>query len=334
MFKYIVKRLLISVLILFGVSLILYILVRLMPMDYIDIKFASQLNQGTITLEDIQRYKDLYGIGDNSFKGIVGGYFKWLGKLCIGDLGYSFQYEKEVSTVIVENMWISFGIAFVATILQFLIAIPLGITSATHQYSVRDYTVTVLTMLGISLPTYFFGAIVIKLFAVDLSWFPVSGLLSSGASYPETFGGQLLRFGDIIHHLILPIFVSVLLSIGGLMRYTRTNTLEVLTADYIRTARAKGLSEKTVVYKHAFRNTLVPLVTMFAGILPGLFGGMLITEQVFGIDGIGNLAYKALRNGDIPFVMGYNMFLAILSVIGTLLSDIMYSVVDPRVKLK
>ena len=334
MFKYIVKRLLISVLILFGVSLILYILVRLMPMDYIDIKFASQLNQGTITLEDIQRYKDLYGIGDNSFKGFVGGYFKWLGKLCIGDLGYSFQYEKEVSTVIVENMWISFGIAFVATILQFLIAIPLGITSATHQYSVRDYTVTVLTMLGISLPTYFFGAIVIKLFAVDLGWFPVSGLLSSGASYPETFGGQLLRFGDIIHHLILPIFVSVLLSIGGLMRYTRTNTLEVLTADYIRTARAKGLSEKTVVYKHAFRNTLVPLVTMFAGILPGLFGGMLITEQVFGIDGIGNLAYKALRNGDIPFVMGYNMFLAILSVIGTLLSDIMYSVVDPRVKLK
>ena len=167
-----------------------------------------------------------------------------------------------------------------------------------------------------------------------MGWFPVSGLLSSGASYPETFGGQLLRFGDIIHHLILPIFVSVLLSIGGLMRYTRTNTLEVLTADYIRTARAKGLSEKTVVYKHALRNTLVPLVTMFAGILPGLFGGMLITEQVFGIDGIGNLAYKALRNGDIPFVMGYNMFLAILSVIGTLLSDIMYSVVDPRVKLK
>ena len=126
MFKYIVKRLLISVLILFGVSLILYILVRLMPMDYIDIKFASQLNQGTITLEDIQRYKDLYGIGDNSFKGIVGGYFKWLGKLCIGDLGYSFQYEKEVSTVIVENMWISFGIAFVATILQFFNRNPAG----------------------------------------------------------------------------------------------------------------------------------------------------------------------------------------------------------------
>ena len=134
-------------------------------------------------------------------------------------------------------------------------------------------------------------------------------------------------------HLVLPIFVSVLLSIGGLMRYTRTNTLEVLSADYIRTARAKGLSEKRVIYKHAFRNTLIPLVTLLAGILPSLFGGMMITEQVFGINGIGNLAYKATTQADIPFVMGYNMFLAILSVLGTLFSDIMYSVVDPRVRL-
>ena len=117
------------------------------------------------------------------------------------------------------------------------------------------------------------------------------------------------------------------------MRYTRTNMLEVLNADYIRTARAKGLSEKPVIYKHAFRNTMIPLVTMFAGILPSLFGGMMITEQVFGIDGIGRLAYQALREGDIPFVMGYNMFLAILTIIGTLFSDIMYSVVDPRVTL-
>ena len=134
-------------------------------------------------------------------------------------------------------------------------------------------------------------------------------------------------------HLILPISVSVILSIGGLMRYTRTNMLEVLNSDYIRTARAKGLSENKVIYRHAFRNTMIPLATLLAGILPSLFGGMMITEQVFGIDGIGRLAYQALREGDIPFVMGYNMFLAILTVIGTLLSDIMYSIVDPRVKL-
>ena len=188
-------------------------------------------------------------------------------------------------------------------------------------------------MIGISLPTYFFAAVVIKIFSVDLGWFPSNGLIYASATYPDTFAGFLQKTGDILHHLILPIFVSVILSLGGLMRYTRTNTLEVLGADYIRTARAKGLSENKVIYKHAFRNTMIPLVTLLAGILPSLFGGMMITEQVFGIDGIGRLAYLALKEGDIPFVMGYNMFLAILTVIGTLFSDLMYSVVDPRVKL-
>jgi peptide/nickel transport system permease protein len=210
----------------------------------------------------------------------------------------------------------------------------LGISSATHQYSVRDYAVTILTMIGISLPTYFFAAIVIKVFSVELGWFPANGLIFANKDYATNFAGQLEKFGDIIQHLILPIFVSVILSLGGLMRYTRTNMLEVLNADYIRTARAKGLSENKVIYKHAFRNTMIPLVTLFAGILPGLFGGMMITEQVFGIPGIGQLAYLALKEGDVPFVMGYNMFLAILTVLGTLLSDIMYSLVDPRVKLR
>ena len=122
-------------------------------------------------------------------------------------------------------------------------------------------------------------------------------------------------------------------SIGGLMRHTRTNTLEVLNQDYVRTARAKGLSEKTVIYKHVFRNTMVPIVTMTAGIIPSLFGGMMILEQVFALPGIGQIAYKALIEGDIPFVMGYNMFIAILTVIGTLLSDLAYMLVDPRIKI-
>ncbi len=333
MLKYIVKRLFISIFVLLGVSIIIYTMVRLMPTNYVDIKYSSQLQSGAINQEDIDRFKELYGIGDNSFKGIVTGYVKWLGNLCKGDLGNSFKYTKPVADVISENMWISFAIAVIATILQFLIAIPLGISSATHQYSIRDYTVTVFTMIGISLPTYFFAAIVIKIFSVNLGWFPSNGLIYASKDYADTFIGGLTKFGDIARHLVLPISVSVILSIGGLMRYTRTNTLEVLNADYIRTARAKGLSEKKVIYKHAFRNTMIPLATLLAGILPSLFGGMMITEQVFGIDGIGRLAYQALREGDIPFVMGYNMFLAVLTVIGTLFSDIMYSIVDPRVKL-
>ncbi len=329
MFKYIVKRILLSVIILLGVSLLVYSLVRLMPMNYVETKYASQIAQGTIKDEDIEHFLGLYGLDGNIFVG----YFKWLGNMIKGDFGISFKYEKPVTQVISENMWISFAIAFVATILQFLIAIPLGISSATHQYSARDYTVTVFTMIGLSLPTYFFAAIVIKLFAVDLRWLPVGGIIDTGNSYDASFVGVFSKLGDVLYHMILPISVSVILSLGGLMRYTRTNTREVLNADYIRTARAKGLSEKTVIYKHAFRNTLIPLATMLAGILPGLFGGMMITEEVFAIDGIGRMAYKALVEGDIPFVMGYNMFLAVLTVIGTLLSDIMYAVVDPRVKL-
>ena len=310
----------------------MYVLVRCLPTDYVTNKYSASAGNDGAVAERLDEFRRIYGIDDNSFGGIIKGYFGWLGNLIKGDLGTSFMYEKPVGTVIAENMWISFAIALVATILQFLIAIPLGITSATHQYSARDYTVTVFTMIGLSFPTYFFAAICIKVFAVDLGWLPANGLLY-GQIYPDTFAGGLEKLGDEIVHLIMPILVSVILSIGGLMRYTRTNMLEVLNSDYIRTARAKGLSEGKVIYKHAFRNTLIPLATLLAGILPGLFGGMLITEQVFGIPGIGNLAYKSLNMGDIPFIMGYNMFLALLTVIGTLLSDIMYSIVDPRVKL-
>ena len=214
-------------------------------------------------------------------------------------------------------------------ILQLAIAIPLGIKCACNQYGKLDYFATVLTMIGISFPTFFLGSILIKVFAVDLGWFDVGGLQSN---LPTT-ATDWERFVDMLWHLVLPMFLLTVLSIGSWLRYTRTNTLEVLNADYIRTARAKGLSENSVVYKHVFRNTLIPLVTLLAGTLPGLFGGAMITETVFDLPGIGNIAYKALLEGDIPFIMGYNMFIAALTVIGILLTDIMYAVVDPRVKL-
>lgn len=327
MLKYTIKRLLLSIFILLGVSIIIYALVRWMPNDYVDTKFASQVAQGTVKEEDLIALKDLYGLND----GILEGYLKWLSNALQGDFGKSFVYGKDVSSVIAENMWISFIIAAVAMIFQFAISIPLGISSATHQYSIRDYSVSVLAMMGISLPSFFFSAILIRLFSVQLGWFPVSGLINATKPLES---GSIEYYLDVLHHLILPMIVLVVLSIGGLMRHTRTNTLEVLNADYIRTARAKGLSEKKVIYKHAFRNTMIPLVTMMAGIIPSLFGGAMITEQVFAIPGIGNIAYKALVNGDVPFIMGYNMFLAVLTIIGTFLSDIMYVIVDPRVKLE
>jgi peptide/nickel transport system permease protein len=139
--------------------------------------------------------------------------------------------------------------------------------------------------------------------------------------------------GDYLHHMFIPVLTIVILSIGPRMRMTRANMLEVMNSDYIRTARAKGLKERVVINKHAFRNTLIPLVTSLAGLLPSLFSGAIITEQVFDLPGIGNVAYKAMIVADIPFIMGYNMFLALLSVLGVLLADLMYAVVDPRVKL-
>ena len=266
----------------------------------------------------------------NTAGAIIEGYFSWLGNLLKGDLGMSFKYKKPVGDVIFQNMGISFMIAFVATILQFLIAIPLGIKAATNQYGVVDYSVTIFSMIGISFPTFFLAALFIRVFAVQLGWFEVGGLVSGSLPMDASW---FTRTGDMLWHMVLPMTVLVILSIGGLMRYTRTNTLEVLNADYIRTARAKGLSERSVIYKHAFRNTMIPLVTMMAGILPSLFGGAMITETVFSIPGIGKLAYDALVVADVPFIMGYNMFLAVMTVIGTLLSDLMYAVVDPRVKL-
>jgi len=332
MVKYCIKRILLAILILVGVSVILYFLVRLMPMSYLEQKLAASLGSsgGDISYEQkLQEMKEYYGLADDSFIGICKGYWGWLTKFVNGDFGTSFKYNQPVEKVIFENMGVSFGISFVALILQLVIAIPLGIKCACNQYGKLDYTVTVFTMIGISFPTFFLGSIVIKFFAVDLGWFEVGGLKSS---LPMD-ASEWTKFWDMIWHLVLPMFVLVVLSIGGWMRYTRTNTLEVLNADYIRTARAKGLSEHSVVYKHVFRNTLIPLVTMLAGTLPSLFGGAMITETVFDIPGIGNIAYQALLAGDIPFIMGYNMFIAFLTVIGILLTDLMYAVVDPRVKL-
>ena len=330
MFKYILKRLVQSVFILIGVSMIIYFLIRLMPVDFIQDKINA-INQGgaTVSQETVDAMYQMYGLGDDSFMGILGGYTSWLTALFKFDLGTSFVYGIPVADVIVQHMGISFAISLIATIFEFMIAIPLGITAATHQYSIRDYVVTILVMIGISLPSFFFGNMLKDALALKLGWFPASGLIDATTSYT---GVELMI--DYARHVFIPILTIVILSIGARMRMTRTNMLEVMNSDYIRTARAKGCEENVVINKHAFRNTLIPLVTSMAGLIPSLFSGAIITEQVFDLPGIGNVALDAMNRGDIPFIMGYNMFLAVLSVLGVLLADLMYGVVDPRVKLE
>ena len=328
MFKYILKRIGISILILLGVSLILYTLLRCMPTDFVKQRIIA-LNansQDGVSEEFIQQMYKTYGLDGT----ILQGYFNWLGNVCRLDFGKSFTNQREVLTEVFDpdKLGTSFLIAAVATVFEFLIAIPLGITAATHQYSIRDYVVTVLVLIGVSLPSFFFGQMLKDIFANKLGWLPPSGMTDAC----KNFTG-LAAVNDYIRHMILPILTVVILSIGSRMRMTRTNMLEVLNSDYIRTARAKGLKEGTVIYKHAFRNTMIPLVTSLAGLIPSLFSGAMITETVFDLPGIGKYALDAMTTGNIPVIMTYNMFLAFLSVVGVLLADLMYAVVDPRVKL-
>ena len=328
MFKYILKRIGSAILILLGVSLLLYTLLRCMPQDFVELKIvALAANDVTVTDEFIQEMYKSYGLDGN----IIQGYFRWLGNVCRLDFGKSFISQREVLTEVFDpdKLGTSFMVAAVATVFEFLIAIPLGVTAATHQYSIRDYVVTVIVLIGISLPSFFFGQMLKDIFANKLGWFPVSGMKDAGVTYANGFDAMM----DFLKHMFLPILTVVILSIGGRMRLTRTNMLEVLNSDYIRTARAKGLRETKVIYKHAFRNTMIPIVTGLAGLIPSLFSGAMITESVFDLTGIGSYALNAMTQGDIPVIMTYNMFLAVLSVMGVLLADLMYAVVDPRVKL-
>lgn len=327
MLKYILKRLGISVLILLLVVFVIYCLMRCLPASYVE-TMAQQLSQapGAKPYEVwVEQLNAQYGLN----VGVFQGYLIQLRNLLTGNFGDSWKYAVPVTQKFSEVIGVSVVMGAISLALQLLIAIPLGILAATRQYSRTDYAVTAGALLGISLPTFFFATLLKLIFSVELGWFDLFGLVGRDFARLSPWG----KFWDMAAHLVLPIATITLVSVGSLMRYTRTNMLEVLNADYIRTARAKGLAERKVINKHAFRNTLIPLVTSMAGLLPSLFSGAIITEQVFDLPGIGNVALDAMNRGDIPFIMGYNMFLAMLSVIGVLLADVMYAVVDPRVKL-
>ena len=325
--KFIIKRIIMSVFILFFVAFIIYALLRCLPSSYVE-NMAQQLSMapGAKSYEEwIAQLNAQYGLDKN----IVLGFFTWLGDAVRGNFGDSWKYTVPVLQKFNDVIWVSFIMGAISLVLELIIAIPLGVIAATKQYSRADYAITAGALVGISLPTFFFATLLKLLFSVKLGWFDLYGMV--GRDYAQlSAAGQFL---DKAHHLVLPIVTLVIVSVGSLMRYTRTNMLEVLNSDYIRTARAKGLSERKVIYHHAFRNTLIPLVTIVGGSLPGLFSGALITETLYMIPGIGYTSYQAMVAGDIPFSMFYMTFLAILTLAGNLISDILYAVVDPRVRV-
>ena len=328
MAKYTVKRLLYSALILFFVMFLIYVLMHNMPMGYIETKareLASRPGASKSYSEWLADLNAQYGMD----KGIVQGYFTWLKSAVRGEWGESWSWTVPVTQKFHDTVWYSFALGLVSFILEILIAIPLGIAAARKQYSFTDYFTTVVSMICISMPTFFLATILKYVFSVKLGWFELTGMQGRNYQYLSDFG----KFLDVAKHFVLPAITITIISIGGLMRYTRTNMLEVLNADYIRTARAKGVPEKAVINKHAFRNTLIPLITTLGGSLPSLFSGALITETLFGIRGIGYASYYSMTQADIPFTMFYLAFISILTLLGNLISDLLYAVVDPRVRL-
>lgn len=328
MLKFTVKRLLYSVLILFFVMFLIYVLMYNMPMGFIETKARELASRPGATKSYAEWLLDLnaqYGMD----KGVVRGYFVWLSSAVRGQWGDSWAWTVPVTQEFRSTVWFSFALGLVSFILEIIIAIPLGITAARKQYSFSDYFTTVISMICISMPTFFLATLLKYVFSVKLGWFDLTGMQSRNYMFLSDFGKVL----DVAKHFILPAITLTIVNIGSLMRYTRTNMLEVLNSDYIRTARAKGVDEHKVIYRHAFRNTLIPLVTMLGGSLPGLFSGALITETLFGIRGIGNASYTSMTQADVPFVMFYLAFISILTLLGNLISDLLYAAVDPRVRL-
>ena len=325
--KYLVKRLLLSVVILFFVTFIIYLLMRCMPSSYVE-NMARQLSQapGSKPYEEwLAQLNAQYGLD----LGLIPGFFVQLKNLCTGNFGDSWKYTVPVIQKFNEVIWVSFIMGAISLVFELLIAVPLGIVAATKQYSVTDYTVTTVALLGMSLPTFFFATLLKLIFSVKLGWFDLVGLTGRDFNSLSQFG-QIL---DMANHLVLPIVTLVFISIGPWMRYVRTNMLEVLNADYIRTARAKGVPGFKVIFGHALKNSLIPVITYFGPMLAYIVTGSIVVEQIFAVPGIGRAFVNSITGRDYPLIMGTTIILACLIIIMNLVSDLLYKIVDPRIEL-
>ena len=320
--QYIVRRILQMIPVLFGVSVIIYVLFAMAPGNVVENMVAQNPRMSPAKIVQL---KHLYHLDQPKI--VQYGY--WLIDAVRGNFGTSYKFLKPVTSVIHGYIWNSFLLSMVSFVVSVLIAIPIGVVSATKQYSVFDSIFTIIALAGISIPSFFLSMLLIKFFALDIKLFPVGGMYTTGMTKVG-----FAKIADVMYHMFLPFFVLTFSSLASLMRYTRTSMLEVIRQDYVRTARAKGLSEKVVIYKHALRNGLIPVITLLGMSLPGLFSGAMITEKIFNWPGIGPITLYAVNNRDYPLLMGINMLLAFLTLVGNLLADVTYALVDPRIRLK
>jgi len=312
--KYLIRRILIALPVILGVTIITYTIISLAPGDIVDL----QVDPNMSAADRAQMRRDL-GLD----KPIYVRYAVWLKETATGNLGYSYLNRQPVSQRIGERIGPTLLLSLAALVLAYLVAIPVGVISATRQYSWLDYGSSIFALIFVSIPGFFFGIGLIFFFSLRLDWLPVSGMRSLGIE-PS--------MADLTLHLILPAIVLSAATMGAVTRYTRSSMLDVVRQDYIRTARAKGVAERLVVYKHALRNALIPVITLLGLQVPGLLGGAIITEQVFSWPGMGRLALEAIQQRDYPVLMGLNLLTAILVVAGGLVADMLYSVADPRIR--
>ena len=327
MLKYILKRLGLAVIILLGVSVIIYALVRAMPVDFVENKI-NQMNQGgaTISQDVIDAMYQMYGITDRTFLGVLSGYWSWLTALCRFDLGKSFVYGDDVLKVIVEHMGVSFLVSFIAIIFEYLIAIPLGITAATHQYSVRDYVVTVLVMIGLSLPSFFFGRVLQNVFSMGLGWFP------TGLSVPIGVEAAQVTALDRLRHAVLPALTLSVTGMSSVALHTREKMVDIMESDYVLFARARGESPASIALGHGLRNVALPALTLQFASVSEIIGGSVLVEQVFSYPGLGQAAVDAGLGSDLPLFLGITVLTAAIVFGGNLAADLLYGAIDPRIR--
>ncbi len=335
--KYILKRILYIVIVFFILSFIIYMIYNMLPVDKAAEAARAEI-QTNKNLDYDERYaywQAKYGLDGNKLER----YGRWLGiypysdgtfnGLFQGNLGQSTQYGRPVAEVLVEPMKNTIQLNIFSTILALGITIPLGIFCAVKRGSKRDVAVQVGTIVGYSLPVFIIAIVFIWLFAVVLGWFPVSGMQTAGSvDWPP-----MRQFWDRMYHFCLPLIVMTFASLGGMTRYVRASMIEALSMDCIRTARAKGLREKVVIYSHAWRNALIPIVTLVIGWFLGIFSGSLMIENIFAINGIGRVYYNSLTVSDNEVVLALQMFYIFIALAGNLLTDIIYGFVDPRVRV-
>jgi len=314
--QYVIRRILINIPVLLMVTIIVYALINLAPGDPLDFYVNEEIG---ITREDLTFVEERFGLNDP----LPVRYVKWLGAVLRGDLGFRFKNGDDVAEVLVIRMQRTLTLMGFSLLIGSTVGITLGIFIGLRQYSVWDFSLTGLSFVGISMPAFIAGIFGLYLFSVRYKWFPSGGMYTIG---------QGARFWDLLYHLVLPAGTLAIFNLASFMRYTRFSILEVRQEDYIRTARAKGLRERIVTWRHALRNAILPVVTIMGLSIPSLVAGALFTETIYSWPGMGSLFVDAVAARDYPMVMGIMLVTAVVVLLANLVTDLAYALFDPRIR--